>query len=750
MNIKKYSEIICVCFLASLIALSPIIAQEETPTETVTEEAAQEEPALEEIAEEEVVQEKKTEALKVVVTGTKTERRLKDAPVRTTLITSKEIEQKGAENLYDILEGIPAIRVEEQCSYCNFSILRIMGMSSGNSLILIDGQPVYTGLAGVYGLQQIQSGTIQQIEIVKGAGSCLYGSEAIAGVINIITKEPPVKSTVEMSATYGSYNDGKFSIFASKREGDLAAVVSLQKSFGNEIDQDNDGYTDRVLTDNFSGIGKLYWYNPVSFIDRVMIFGSCLNEFRKGGDLTDNNWDNPFAEASEHIKTTRYETGFNIIKNLAAQNTINVNFHYSTHKRDATNDAAQDEVFHSIFTNGEPNPDITTPVSNASQLPFPFIANEKIYVGDVNYSHPLKLAGKHILLTGVQYKRSDFNQMIGQKPSETRMKTTKEADDYGIYLQDEYSPIKKLTIVGGVRYDKHHSVEHYDIGDNKYDTESINPRGAVKYSFTEDLTVRGSVGKGFRVPYHFDEEMHLCSGSPKIAKPKELDPEKSLTYSASVDFIKENKYYAGASYTRIDVKDKIAFEPTDISGYDYEWKNAGDAYSQAIEIESGVTPVKNLLKIDASFTYLDAQYKKNPYEEIDEETWGDDAEGSAIWTKYKDRGKYIPRVPEHSASISVNVTPGTFSFFVSGTYTGPLYIEYFEDDEVLREIKKTENFWVTDIRIAKSFADNKVEIFAGSKNLFDYFQKDKRPDNAAFMWAPYTGRKVYGGCKIKF
>ncbi len=690
---------------------------------------------------------KKVEAVKVVVTGTKTERLLRDVPIKTSVISKKDIEKKGAKNLYEALDGAPGVRVEEQCQYCNFSMVRINGMSSGHTLVLIDGEPVYTGLAGVYGLQQIQSGNIERIEIVKGGGSSLYGSDAVAGVINIITEEPkPGESHYEISSTYGSYNEGAFSVLASKRSENIGGVISIQKSIQGSVDMDKDLYTDQVETDNVGGVGKLYLYNPLSFIDLFTVTGKILSEFRRGGDLRGNNWDNPFALSSEHIKTVRHELGFELNKYFSLQRNISITFNYSHHKRDATNDAAISEILDNVGS-----------ITNADDLPFPFIANEKIYISEAKYLFPFKLAGKHSFLIGIQHRRSDFSQIIGQRITGTRMKTTKKADDLGGYLQDEYSPAKRLTIIAGARYDYHNSVEHYNIGDNKYKTTSLNPRGSIKYDISKKLAFRGSVGKGFRVPYHFDEDLHLCSGSPKIAKPSNLKPETSMSYTASLDFEKDcgfGKRYIDLTYTLIDVKDKIEFVPTDIPDYDYEWRNMEDAITHSIEITfGGPFPLAKMIKpfriinIELNYAYINAQYKKNPYDEFDSEVWGTNAAATNAWKDYKDVGKYIARSPFHTGSISLDFTPGTWSFNITGKYTGYMYIEYYKDDEFLTEIKKTAPFWITDVRISKKF--NNLEIFAGAKNLFDYWQHDRRPDNAAFIWAPLIGRKIYGGMKLK-
>lgn len=139
----------------------------------------------------------------VVVTGTRTEHYIKDVPVRTEIITAKAIENKNACNLYQALEGTPGIRVEQQCQYCNFSMVRMQGLGAEHTQVLINGQPMYSGLAGVYGLQQLSTVDVDKIEVVKGAGSALYGSGAVAGAINIVTKEPGFvpSTTVDVQLT---------------------------------------------------------------------------------------------------------------------------------------------------------------------------------------------------------------------------------------------------------------------------------------------------------------------------------------------------------------------------------------------------------------------------------------------------------------------------------------------------------------------------------------------------------------------
>ena len=153
----------------------------------------------------------------VVVTATRTEHHLKDVPIRTEIISSEAIENKNASNIYEALEGTPGIRVESQCQFCNFTMVRMQGLGAEHTQVLINGQPIYSGLAGVYGLQQMSTVDVDKIEVVKGAGSALYGSGAIAGAINIVTKEPDFIPTTTLDLQLGSHKTNRFDLNSSMR-----------------------------------------------------------------------------------------------------------------------------------------------------------------------------------------------------------------------------------------------------------------------------------------------------------------------------------------------------------------------------------------------------------------------------------------------------------------------------------------------------------------------------------------------------
>ncbi|MEW6040990.1 MAG: TonB-dependent receptor, partial [Elusimicrobiota bacterium] len=593
-------------------------------------------------------EEKPLELEEVVITGTKTERRLKDVPVRTEIITSKEIEDKGAANLYEALEGMPGVRVEQQCSYCNFSIVRMQGMAAGHVQVLIDGQPIYSGLAGVYGLQQIPTANIERIEIVKGAGSALYGASAIAGVINIITKKPEKEPQVEVSASFGEHNTNSYTVGASRRVKNMDVMVTAQKHTQDEIFVEDESraqidngvrFSDRVRSDN-NAVGARINFYDLSGGDKLTFTGRTLNEARRGGQQ--DEFENPFEESSEHIHTTRYETTVGYEKEFSAGNSAAINLAYCTHNRNATNDTFVGDYM--ATHNNEYPP---------SNLLRPYLADENLMVADLSYKHPL---GNHNLLAGFQssYNKLEEEGMYVELASSTPYKSSSEkhANDYGVYVQDEFKPLDKLELVLGVRYDKHSSEDSFaGSGDTmyakkpvslKYDEEAFNPRFAVKYEVGPSLILRTSVGTGFRVPYGFSEDLHLCSGSPRVYKPVGLEPEKSVSFNFGIDH-PYKAHYISLNFFRTNLEKKIDFAdaPEEIAqnGYDYQWENIGEAYTQGIEAGLRLAIYEDF-DVDLNLTYTDARYKDK------RDDWKEFAGG-----KYYDDSIYISRVPQMTGGL---------------------------------------------------------------------------------------------------
>ena len=126
----------------------------------------------------------------VVVSATRTEQRLEDVPVRIDVVNSAVIEARSATTLADALEFTTGVRVESHCQNCNFTQVRLLGLDGAYSQILVNGQPLISSLAQVYGIEQIPARLLERIEIIKGGGSAVYGAGSVAGAINIIPRRP--------------------------------------------------------------------------------------------------------------------------------------------------------------------------------------------------------------------------------------------------------------------------------------------------------------------------------------------------------------------------------------------------------------------------------------------------------------------------------------------------------------------------------------------------------------------------------
>jgi outer membrane receptor for ferrienterochelin and colicins len=313
-----------------------------------------------------------------------------------------------------------------------------------------------------------------------------------------------------------------------------------------------------------------------------------------------------------------------------------------------------------------------------------------------------------------------------------------------------------VEIVLGARYDIHLSEDEFggsgDVAPYEkiaieYDETAINPRGAVMIRMTPQLTIRGSAGTGFRVPYGFSEDLHLCSGSPRVNKPADLKPERSVSFNFGADY-STNRYNVGLYLFRTNLEDKIGFtDAGDASaqlGYTYEWKNIGDAHTQGVEVRTEVAPL-SILSFDLNFVYTDARYEDLREDWIDHPVHGN---------TYADDSKYISRVPQVTGGVEIDFSPGMWDFVLDADYTGRMYIDYCKDEDVSNlesYIKHTDPFWIFNARLARDLQlqNTTLSLFAGTKNIFDYVQKERHPDDAAFMYAPFTGRTIYGGLKVK-
>ncbi|MDD2513483.1 MAG: TonB-dependent receptor [Proteiniphilum sp.] len=686
----------------------------------------------------------------VVVTGTRTQHYVKNVPVRTEVVTSQALKSKNAWNVFEALEGVPGIRVENQCQACNFTMVRMQGLGSEHTQVLINGQPIYSGLASVYGLEQIGTGDVDRIEVIKGAGSALYGSSAIAGAINIITREPSPVPTVSADIQLGSHQTNIYNLNASMRneKGTVGLSLYAQKidhgvidATGEGMNRDDvkkkDGISDRVASKLHNMGAALYIHNLFFGNDKLVFRGKAINEKREGGVITDDLYKNPFSEGTESIHTDRYEAEANYRLGFSGGE-LNFNNSYINHNRNATNDSYLGDY---MDTHDGASPDV--------QKLRPYLAKENSLINTLTLGKQL---GEHSLLIGLQHYVTRLNEsgmyVVVDEASDWygdsyRSTARKHAHEAGAFLQDEWQVTDNLTVVPGVRIDHHHSGEEYasdrkvfdsDFPETSFNRNSVNPRLAVKYHAGEHLTLRANAGTGFRAPYGFSEDLHLCSGSPRVWKSSDLKAETSRSINLSADY-HGHRYQLSANLFYTYLKDKIDFSDADEQvknlGYTYQWRNIDDAVVQGIEMSLQVNPV-HYLSIGA-----DVGFNKGVYQNARED-WKN--------TEYENVSDRIPRFPSTTGSIKAEYTPYGWNFTLYGLYQGSMYIDYFSEEAASAKIKKSDPYMTVNASLSKTFG--KVRLYGGGKNIFSYLQDEKHLDDAAFLYAPVYGALWYAGISV--
>lgn len=710
----------------------------------------------------------------VVVTGTRTQHYVKNVPIRTEVITSEALQRKNAQNVYEALEGVPGVRVEQQCQFCNFSLVRMQGLGAEHTQVLIDGEPVYSGLAGVYGLQQMGTTDLDRIEVVKGAGSALYGSSAVAGAINLISREPTFEPSVKGDLQFGNWGHKVFNASASLRNNSVGFSAFAQRMEEGAVDYTQDGLTrsevnhkdevsDRVDSKlNNYGFG-VYFYSPFAKNDKLVFRGKATQEDRYGGTMKDDLYLNPYSAGTENINTNRLTGELVYTLPIGLSSELNYSAAYVRHKRKATNDTFLSDY---KSTHNDASPDV--------ESMRPYLAKENTFTTSVTFASKL---GRHSLLVGGQAYFSrlresglycvtdEESKYIGESYTSLGKK---HAVEFGFFAQDEWSVLPNLTVVPGIRLDTHSSGEEYESSKTVFDSAfpktkfnetSVNPRIAVKYDVMPGITLRANFGTGFRAPYGFSEDLHLCSGSPRVWKSSNLKAEKSMSYNISADYYGHD-IQLSANVFRTKLYNKIEFSDADDAvrrlGYTYQWENVDDAYVQGVELGVKYNPIRNM-RLGVSMTFNQGKYNHERADWTDRLALVKEANQPDDVVKrieeYAKNSKNVARFPGVTGDFVAEYTPGSWTFSVTGSLQGRMYVDYtHEDDNKLQsalgsKLKETPAFTTWNVRIAKKIG-RLFTVYVGGKNVFSYLQDEKHTDDAAFMYAPVYGATWYGGASI--
>ncbi|EJL61111.1 TonB-dependent receptor [Flavobacterium sp. CF136] len=445
----------------------------------------------------------------VVVSGTlKAVKRLESA-VPVEVYSPVFFKKNPTPSIYEALQNINGVRPQLNCGVCNTGDIHINGLEGPYTLVLIDGMPIVSSLSTVYGLSGIPNSLVERIEIVKGPASSLYGSEAVGGLINIITKNPstaPVFSADYFTTTYFESNlDLGMKFNAGKKATSLLGINYF--NYDQVIDKDHDNFTDVTLSERISVFNKWSFSRNNNRLFTIAARG--MYEDRWGGDV---RWEKKYRGGDEIYGESIYTKRGELIGSyqLPFEEKLMLSFSGNVHYQDSRYGTTS------------------------------FIANQKI--GFLQLTWDKKL-GQNDLLAGIASRYTYYND---------NTTATKEAESTwlpGVFVQDEITFSPKSQILLGMRYDY-----------NSIHGSIFTPRFAYRWKANDNTIFRLNAGTGFRVVNLFTEDHAALTGSRDVVLKNDLKPEKSvnvnLNYIQKINF--GNGTFMGiettAFYTRFSNK----------------------------------------------------------------------------------------------------------------------------------------------------------------------------------------------------
>lgn len=535
----------------------------------------------------------------IVVTATKTESRVDEVPSHVTIITAEEIRQQEVKDVSDILRKQAGIDIARSTTNAAATV-SIRGGNSGSqrSLVLIDGQPadfLPTGTGGRTAVQLVDPSNIERIEIVRGAGSALYGPGAMGGVVNIITKRgKPGESHAGVHAGYDGQHTKSAGVSANGGTSDVRYQFNAKWA-------DSDGYKaspdpvsrtvrhslqNHIWRDVSVGGGVGYWITERNELSLT------LNHL----DSRNNSFGRPNTWSD--VKNTIY--GVESRNWLSDNYLLTASLSYRDHK--AVND------FDSYYVlTGFMNTAKTSILREGANR----LAGEIKNQWDINPSNRL--------LFGLFHATDDVDLKYWNASTGARTDSrTGGVKNIAVYVQDEIKAGDKLFVTVGARQD----MFDYGLQYSNYTTapvtarqvdkqwDTFNPRAAMRYNLTGATSLRGSAGSGFRAPDTWAlMGGQLTTGVLDLRPNPNLDAEKSVNYDIGIDQKLGAALDVSITAYRSRIKDAIAMTSFAEAGLLMgvrQWQNIGEVQNKGVELELKAKAGDKWL-LFANYTYNDSR-----------------------------------------------------------------------------------------------------------------------------------------------
>ncbi len=676
----------------------------------------------------------------VVISATRNRIDLKQSPVIVNVLNSKLFNATQSSSVAETLNFQPGVRVETNCQNCGFTQVRLNGLDGSYTQILINSRSVFSALNSVYGLEQIPTSILDRVEVVRSGGSALFGSNAIAGTVNIITKEPVLNTwniASNISLIDGEIPDRTLNFAGSVVAEDLNSGVTIygMNRDRSAYDANGDGFTEITeLTNNTLGAKAFLKPNDLS---KLTLDLTALKEYRRGGDRLDLA--PHLTDITEQLDHNTFIGGLTYdFSNTERSN--NYSIYISGQHTDR-------KSYYGGLGGGRTAQDSIS-ASNAYGN-----TTDLALLGGFQFTKNFK--NNDVLTTGAEYNHSNteddiagYNRFIDQ-----------EVNSYAAFAQYEWKPVENFTALLGARLDNINITGNYAV-ENIARTSNINqtvlsPRITLLYDITEELQFRGGYARGFRAPQAFNEDLHISSvgGEPQfVILSNDLETEYSNAYTASFNYSKsKNKlqtdFLLEGFFT--ELKDPFMTVSTGASlpngSILKEVRNGSGAYVAGTNFEIGVSPNSDLT-FQLGGTYQRSIYKEDQI--LYEADPNSETERDIIISEFV-------RNPDFYGYINVNTSPfENFAVDLTGTYTGKMTIPRVINPNGMLDLIESPSFWDMNIKFSQhiDITENfHMNLGAGVQNVFNQYQDDfdSGPTrDSDFIYGPSRPRTFFFGIKF--
>jgi outer membrane receptor for ferrienterochelin and colicins len=690
----------------------------------------------------------------VVVTANRNQSNRAKAPVMVTTVSPQSFINTQSLNIAEGLSFTTGLRTETDCQNCGFTQLRMNGMEGSYTQILINSRPVFSGVASVYGLELIPVNMVERMEIVRGGGSALYGGNAIAGTVNIITKEP-VRNSFNFDSRLGTIGlrssntghpaiDGYMSFNAStisddrKTGGYIYSTLRERSSY----DANNDDFSEMVEIENTT-FGFNIFHKPGTK-SKISLDGYRIDEYRRGGNKFDYlPHEADIAEQVEHLIT-----GGNLSYDLFTSDSYDKLSLY----------ASTQLVKRSSYYGVQQDPNAYGKTKNlTSSIGAQYAINTSMF-----------LFAPASTIFGVD-NTTDYliDKKLGANGDNNTTLVRQHVNTLGYFAQHDWKS-EHINISLGLRYDQ------YRIKDKESDNADISqgviiPRVSIMYKITPDLRLRAGYAKGYRGSQIFNEDLHIelvNATRVQTINSENLKQETSHSFTSSINSMFNtgkiiNEVVAEGFYTLLKDPFSNIFYPIDDAGnFAYKRVNAADgAYVTGINLEWN-SLVSAHLETQTGLTF-----QVNRYQSM--QAWGEDESSVS---------RNFMRTPNHYGFATLIWKPTHhFNTVFSLNYTGKMYVPHFglnpddypdgEKQMVLEaigrrdiiageQLKKSGNYLIPDILLSYDVHfSNEIEIqfYAGLKNIFNTFQNDHDKGvyrDSGYIYGPAQPRTLNFGVRF--